>query len=268
MKEAESFYDEHAAEEWGRLERHRTEFAVTLKVLKEFLPPPPAVILDIGGGPGRYAIELAKRGYAVTLLDVSSKSLEFAKQQAMQMGVKLNACIHSNALDLDQCRTESYDAVLLMGPLYHLLLKEERVQAVHESMRVLKEGGRLFAAAITRFAPFREAARSMPDWAVDNHEYAQQVLATGLHEKPTKWAKAFFMHPAEFIPLMEESGLRTLELVGCEGIVAGHEDLVNKLEGEDWEIWVELNYTLGKEPSLHGASDHLLYVGEKSEDGS
>jgi SAM-dependent methyltransferase len=184
------------------------------------------------------------------------------------MGVQLNACIHSNALDLDQCETESYDAVLLMGPLYHLLLKEERVQAVREAKRVLRRGGRVFSAVVTRFAPFREAARSMPEWVLSNREYAQRMLETGLHEKPTKWAKAYFTHPEQFTPIMEDAGFQTLQVVGCEGIVAGHEDLVNELEGEDWEIWVELNYTLGKEPSLYGASDHLLYVGEKPEDGS
>jgi SAM-dependent methyltransferase len=155
-----------------------------------------------------------------------------------------------------------------MGPLYHLLLKEERVQAVREAKRVLRRGGRIFSAVVTRFAPFREAARSMPEWVLSNREYAQRMLETGLHEKPTKWAKAYFTHPEQFIPIMEDAGVQTLQVVGCEGIVAGHEDLVNELEGEDWEIWVELNYTLGKEPSLYGASDHLLYVGEKPEDGS
>jgi hypothetical protein len=63
---------------------------------------------------------------------------------------------------------------------------------------------------------------------------------------------------------MEDCGLRTLRLVGCEGVVAGHEAKVNELTGEAWAAWVDLNYELGQETALYGAADHLLYVGEKS----
>ncbi|MDP8237513.1 MAG: hypothetical protein P9X24_00355, partial [Candidatus Hatepunaea meridiana] len=59
-------------------------------------------------------------------------------------------------------------------------------------------------------------------------------------------------------------GLQTKVIMGCEGIVAGHENLVNQLEGDDWAKWVELNYQLGQEPSLFGAADHILYIGNKS----
>ncbi len=69
--EAEPFYDEFAPKEWGRLERHRTEFAVSLRAISEFLPRPPCSVLDVGGGPGRHAIEPARQGYSITLLDIS-----------------------------------------------------------------------------------------------------------------------------------------------------------------------------------------------------
>jgi 2-polyprenyl-3-methyl-5-hydroxy-6-metoxy-1,4-benzoquinol methylase len=82
LNETETFYDQNAQYEWDRLQRHRTEFAVTLRVLKDYLPPAPAKIADIGGGPGRYSIALAQRGYQVTLIDLSKGCLEFAKQKA------------------------------------------------------------------------------------------------------------------------------------------------------------------------------------------
>ncbi|MCK4356056.1 class I SAM-dependent methyltransferase, partial [Candidatus Bipolaricaulota bacterium] len=80
--EAESFYDQFAPKEWGRLEKHRTEFAVTSRAFEEFLSSPPCSILDIGGGPGRYSIELARQGYAVTLLEISGESLRLAQEKA------------------------------------------------------------------------------------------------------------------------------------------------------------------------------------------
>ena len=62
---------------------------------------------------------------------------------------------------------------------------------------------------------------------------------------------------------METAGFETMNLIGCEGVVAGHEEDINKVEGELWDTWVALNYRLGQEPSLHGAADHLLYIGKK-----
>jgi len=263
--EAEPFYDEFAPKEWERLERHRTEFAVSLRAISEFLPRPPCSVLDVGGGPGRYSIELARQGYSVTLLDISGENLRLARQKANEAQVSLADVIHTNAVDLSKLGSASYDAVLLMGPLYHLFSHGERVQAIQEAMRVLKPRGKLFAAFITRFAPFRYVANGEPDWLVGNQEYALQLLETGVHDQPpTTFTKAYYVHPREVVPLMENQGLRTLCLVGCEGVVAGHEGKVNELMGEAWQAWVELNYKLGQDPSLHGAADHLLYVGEKS----
>ena len=259
--EAEPFYDENAAQEWVRLTRHRTEFAVSLRVITECLPVPPCRVLDVGGGPGRYSIALSKLGHSVTILDLSSESLKLAVQNAENAGVSLAGAVHANVLHMDEIEDDSFDAVLLMGPLYHLLSEDERMQAVREAMRVLAPGGYLFAAFITRFAPFRQAAVNEQMWLVENLEYAHRMLETGLHEKPTMFARAYFIHPDDVIPLMESCGLETQKMVGCEGIVAGHEDEVNALEGEAWDAWVELNYKLGHEPTLYGASDHLLYVG-------
>lgn len=261
--EAEPFYDEFAPMEWTRLERYRTEYAVSLRAIKEFLPGPPCPVLDVGGGPGRYAIELARQGYDVTLLDLSGENLRLARQKAKEALVSLVGLIHGNALDLSGFTSGSYASVLLMGPLYHLLSHAERVQAVQEAVRVLKPRGRLFAAFITRFALFRYFANGEPGWLAENPEYARQLLDIGIHDRSTGFAKAYYVHPDEVRPLMEDCGLGTLSLVGCEGIGAGHDTKVNELVGEAWEAWADLNYRLGQEPTLYGASDHLLYVGEK-----
>jgi ubiquinone/menaquinone biosynthesis C-methylase UbiE len=263
VDEVESYYDSAASEEWGRLERHRTEFAVTLKAFAEHMPEPPGTVLDIGGGPGRYAVELAGRGHTVTLLDVSEQSLRIAETKAQEAGVSLTACIHASALDMGMLDSATFDVVLLMGPLYHLLSQGERVRAVREALRVLRPGGTLFAAFITRFAPFRYSASKDVSWFSERRDYALEILESGVHDQPEGFTRAYFAHPGEVIPLMQSCGAKTLALIGSEGILAGHENEVNALDGEAWQAWVELNYRLGQEPSLHGAADHLLYVGAK-----
>ncbi len=259
----EEHYDLTAHTEWERLDRHRTEFAVTLRALEAHLPGSPHKILDIGGGPGRYAIALAARKHHVTLADISSRSLKVALQKASEAGVTLADTVHADALDLRPVESGSFDAVLLMGPLYHLLEESERRQAVLEAVRVLRPGGLLFAAFVTRFAPFRDAASRNTAWYVNANDYAARMLATGIHDRGKEFVNAYFAHPDEVLPLMEKCGLRQAALLGCEGVVSGHEAEVNKLEGRAWEMWVELNYRLGHEPSLFGGSDHLLYIGRK-----
>lgn len=264
MSNVQAFYDQNAEAEWARLDRHRTEFAVTLQALSEFLPKPPASILDIGGGPGRYAIALALQGYTVTLADLSEASLALAQEKARAAGAVLERILPANALDLSAIPSATYDSVLLMGPLYHLLTEDERWQAVKEAQRVLKQHGIIFAAFITRFAPFRDSARGYPEWAVENWEYAERLLKTGVHDRATGFTNAYFAHPNEIVPFMEAAGFTTLRVIGCEGVVAGHEDKVNAVSGEDWERWVDPNYRLGQVPFLHGAADHLLYIGQNA----
>jgi ubiquinone/menaquinone biosynthesis C-methylase UbiE len=263
MNEVEQFYDGYALDEWERLESHRTEFAVTVRAFRDYLPEPPVNVLDIGGGPGRYSLELAKRGYSVTLLDISSKSLQVAQEKAKEAQISLEAVIHCNALELSMIGSDSFEAVLIMGPLYHLITELERTKAVQEAMRVLKPDGILCASFITRFAPFRYAASDEPEWLEANLKYAHQLLKTGVHDQSKKFAVAYFIHPDEVLPLMESCGLETLLLMGCEGVVAGHEGKVNELADEAWQNWVELNFILGQEPTLLGAADHLLYIGRK-----
>jgi S-adenosylmethionine-dependent methyltransferase len=263
MSNVQTYYDRNAVTEWERLERHRTEFAVTMRALGEFLPLSPAAVLDVGGGPGRYAIALAAQGYQVTLTDISEANLALAQEKARAAGVTLRQVVPANALTLPALATAVYDAVLLLGPLYHLLTAVERQQAVDEARRVLRENGLLFAAFITRFAPLRDAAQGHPDWLADNWSYAQRMLETGVHDQAQGFTNAYFAHPEEITPVMEAAGFATLALIGCEGLVAGHEEKVNALQGEAWQRWVDLNYRLGREPSLHGAADHLLYVGRK-----
>ena len=264
MSKVENHYDKSADREWNRLLKHRTEFAVTMRALVDYLPSPPVDILDIGAGPGRYALELAKIGYKLTLVDISRVSLDLAKQKAAEANVDFTAIIQSNATNISGLSDDSFDSVLLFGPLYHLIEKEERKAAVMEACRVLRPGKLLFAAFITRFAPFRHSASEEIDWVINNNDYAWKLLDNGKHVKGEQFPSAYFSHPDEIQPLMEECGFQTKVLMGCEGIVAGHENQVNQLKGDDWEKWVELNYNLGQEPSLFGASDHLLYVGQKS----
>jgi S-adenosylmethionine-dependent methyltransferase len=265
MTIVETYYDQNAQEEWNRLDRHKVEFQLTMRALSEFLPAAPAKLIEIGGGPGRYAIHLAQRGYQVTLADLSSASLKLARQKAVEAEVELEAFVHANALDLAAFPAASFDAALLLGPLYHLHKPEERQSALQQAKRLLKPGGLVFASFITRFAGFRDAAVHGYSFVQDDPAYSEKLLETGIHDNGVGFTDAYFAHPDEVIPLGESAGFTTLRLMGCEGVLSGHEEYVNSLSGAGHDFWLDINYRMAQEPCLLGASDHLLYIGRKED---
>lgn len=263
LNKVENYYDTDPAVEWARLDRHRTEYAVTMKAMQEYLPSSPAEIADIGGGPGRYAIELSKKGYAVTLVDLSLQNINFARMKSKEANIQIKQLVHANALDLETLQTQGYDAALLMGPLYHLTVATERRKAVCEANRILKPGGLIFASFISRYGVFRDGAAKYPLSVYEQREQWQILWQEGINTG-SGFTLAYFALPEEIIPLMESEGFETIHLLNVEGIVAEHENEINLLSGSAWEYWVDQNYQFSKDPVLRGCADHLLYVGKKT----
>lgn len=212
----------------GGIERDRLvaggdslELVRTLELLREALPPPPARVLDVGGGPGVYAARLAGQGYAVRLLDMVPLHVEEARElAAAQPDAPFEADV-GDARDLSALGDESVDAVLLLGPLYHLTDRDDRVRALAEARRVARPGGLVAAAAISRFASLIDGtARGYLD---DPRFVAivEQDLADGQHRNPDDvegwFTTAYFHLPHELCAEIEEAGLTVERLAGVEG---------------------------------------------------
>jgi ubiquinone/menaquinone biosynthesis C-methylase UbiE len=258
-----SLYDNSTQREWDREDRRRTEFAITRRALAQYLPPPPARLLDCGGGPGRYAIPLALQGYDVTLFDLSAGNLAFAREKAAEAGAALTY-EQGSATDLARFAAGEFDAVLLMGPLYHLLTEDERLAALTEARRVLKPGGPLFAAFISRFAAHRDAAMKHPTEPVEMPGLYEEIERTGLL-RPREGVAfvAYFAHPTEVEPLVRKAGYNVVEVLGVEGLVSIIESVaVNALTGPAWEWWLEANWRAAHDPAMLGAVEHMLVIGQ------
>jgi SAM-dependent methyltransferase len=264
VSEVRQYYDENADHEWRRLENDRTEFALTLRALQEHLPAPARDVLDIGGGPGRYAIELARRGYSVTLADFSAGELDIARARAAEEGVPLARIEMVDARDLSRFADGSFDAVLMLGPLYHLLDEDDRRRAINEAHRVLRDDGTLFAAFITRYAVLRFWAKYDPMRVANDWGKYERQLIDGQVTENYGFTDVYTARPEEIAPFVSSLGFRTVDLIGVEGVISMIREKVDALLGDDWERWMDVNYRLGKDPSTHGTAEHLLYVGRKA----
>jgi SAM-dependent methyltransferase len=217
-------------------------------------------VLDIGGGPGRYSIELSRRGYDVTLADISISELQTAAAMAPTQDVELRHRALADARGMP-FMAGAFDAVLMLGPLYHLQVEDDRRKAVEEAMRVLAPGGPVFAAFITRYAPLRYWAKADPVRISDNIAWWEERLLNGNFGDFEGFTDFYTARAEDVTPFMESCGVETIDLVGCEGVVSMIRDRLNELEGPAWDTWVDLNYRLGKDPSTHGCAEHLVHVG-------
>ena len=235
------------------------------RALAQALPPPPARVLDCGGGPGRYAIELAQQGYAVTLFDLSPGNLALARTQAAAAGVTLAAIEQGDATDLGRFAADSFDAVLLMGPLYHLLAEAERRQALAEAVRVLAPGGPLLAAFLARYAAHIDAAAKYHEEPIQAPGLYETIEATGLlPPSEGQGFVAYFARPDEAVQLCWDAGLEVQTLLNVEGLISGVEHFgFNAMPAAAWDWWEALNWRLAAEPSLLGAAAHYLAVTHK-----
>jgi SAM-dependent methyltransferase len=238
----------------------RIEFIRTKEILDRYLPPSPARILDVGGGPGAYAAWLADAGYEVRLVDASPLHV----QQAGERGAGRFEAVEGDARRLGE-EDGSYDAVLLLGPLYHLTDRDDRLAALREAHRVLRPGGLVAGAAISRFASLLDGLYggylSDPKfWPV-----VERDLEEGQHRSPQSpgelpiFTTAYFHRPEELRAEVEEAGFDVEDVFGIEG--PGWL-LVDRWEDEEArENILRVARAVEREPTVIGTSSHLLAVG-------
>lgn len=238
----------------GRLELWRTQ-----QILRRYLPPAPACVLDIGGGSGVHAEWLANDGHDVHLIDPVPLHVE---QASALPGTTASI---GDARELRQS-DQSADVSLLLGPLYHLTDRADRLRALNEATRVTRRGGIVAVAGISRFASMRDSLRK--SWLDDSRwvETVERTVATGRHVNDSghdqRFTTAYFHDPDDLGTELAEAGLHDVELIAVEGVGSFLENIVELLESPETRHvlmrWIELTE---REPSMLGASGHILAIG-------
>jgi len=264
-REARAYYDKGREAERLFGGHGVIELARTQEIILRHLSPPPGTVLDVGGGSGVYACWLASLGYRVHLIDAMPLHVEQAEvASARQPRAPLASCRLGDARRLED---PDADAVLLLGPLYHLTERSERVLALREAARVLKPGGLLVAAAVGRFASLLDG---VTDDLLSDPDYAAIVardLRDGQHRNPTEhdyFTTAYFHLPQELEDEVREAGFVAVEVLGVEGpgwmladLQARWADPIRRRQILDAARAIE------REPTLMGLHAHILAVGRK-----
>ncbi len=264
------WFTKTASHEWRRLKRdpyHQIEFFVTTHFLTKYLPEK-GLILDAGGGPGRYTIELAKRGYDVTLLDLVPKMLKTAERKIRRAGVKkrVKQIVEGSIEDLSMFSDETFDAVLCLGgPLCHTLNPQLREKAVKELLRVAKKDAPIFASVISRLGVLKTLLiRIQHEIHYAKHHLEVGDYVPGVHGEG--FTAAHWFQPEELRHLFEAQGVKVMEMAGLEGLSSHHRKETNRLykDEEKWKIWMEIILKTCTHPAVVGGSEHFLLVGKKT----
>ncbi|MDP4261167.1 MAG: class I SAM-dependent methyltransferase [Bacteroidota bacterium] len=263
---------EHYAKEVEKdrleLELFKLEGIRTKQIISRFLTAKSMNIADIGGGAGYYAFWLQAMGHSVTMIDLAPKNIELANEYSRKTGIQLTKCQAGDATSLD-LPDDQFDLVLLLGPLYHLINKEERVKALSEAKRIAKPGGYILSAVISRYASLFDGFNR--NLIVDNRfqKLLLDDLDTGIHvnepDHSEYFTTAYFHTPAEIKEEVTESGLQLDKLIAVESFGWIIDGFSEKSQNESFmKLLHQLISKVETNDDLIAMSPHIIAVAKRS----
>lgn len=245
------------------------EFEITARQLERLIPER-SLVAEIGVGGGFYTELLARRGCRLHLVDVSARLLDTAwsKLRAGGFQEQIIDIDLASSTNLDCLPDGKFDAVLMLGPLYHLCRLDDRRRSVNEAARALKPGGLLFAAGINRLAYLRDLLRESPLAILARQEFHKRYLSNGNldpeHAPPIGFANLTTI--ADFKELFAEH-FAEISLLGLESFAGVWQKTLSELPEEEEKAWMDLIEQTASMPEALGLSDHLLYIGRNDKGG-
>lgn len=265
-----NYYDQF--DEWGRLDSPAgiIEKGEVLHIVSTHLPEG-AHIFDLGSGPGRYAIEFAKRGYTITLFDLSERLIAIAKEKFRE--AKLSASVEGfytgNATKLTEIESDSVDAVFCCGPFYHIVEENSRVAAAKEAMRVCRPQGVLIIGFIPRFSGLAgllfRAANTRGQ--VDSQVFRLASEAGIFHNaSPEGFQEGYYPTVEETKAFWLKMGLTDIKVFSTRSFIHQNEEHLLKIRDNDPELFqtiIEAHREVAGSEAFIEAGGHAVLIGKK-----
>ena len=256
MNMIEEYYNNY--DEEGRLlSRHgQVEYLTTMKYIRECIRGTSEPnILEVGAGTGRYSVALAKEGYRVTAVELVAHNLDVLKSKLD--GTEPIRALQGNALDLSFLPDNAYDLTMLLGPMYHLFTREDKLQALAEAVRVTRPGGIILVAYC------------MNEGTIIKYVFGQDNLRSVLERNLVTPDWHCVSDPAELFDLVRTEDIESLNaelpverirLVATDGATNYLREKVDAMDDETFGKWVEYHFTVCERPDLIGATHHALDI--------
>lgn len=262
------FYNSHVESEWQRLETPLCdiEFASTLRLVDRYFPQH-GQVADVGSGPGRYALELLRRGYTVTLFDLSKEELLFAQRQIEKAGLCAEQLIQGDARDMSGLATGAFEAALLMGPMYHVIEATGREKVLRELWRILKPGGTTIIAYLNSWGLIRTGVVDFPNLYRDP-AFLRSMLDEHIFKgrELSGFTECYWSTPEVALSEVEKAGLDIVSYAGAEGFAGGMQPLLARLAVDDPEAYANVVQVAAETCELRqyrDSTDHLHIVARK-----
>ena len=258
------YYDASVDFEWDRLTRpyRRFELESTLHLIEEHFPSG-GNIADVGGGPGRYTVELLRRGYRVSLVDLSANTIAFARGRLKELGLNAELAACADARNLTCLPTCAFDAGLLLGPMYHLIDEEDRRKALSEFHRILKPGAPGIVGFINPWGILRSGLHEFPDLYADGTKIRGLLDSAVQAGEQRAFTEAAFLTPPQAMAEIRSSGFAIETRAGVEGFASGMLDEVAQISAEDptaYENILRLVVETCTWPAYRDCTEHLHIV--------
>lgn len=235
----------------NRSKAARVEFLTTVHYIEKYLKKEDK-ILDIGAGAGEYSLYFARNGYDVSALELADANIAaFKKKLTSDDNIDL---VKGNALDLSRYADDSFDIVLLLGPLYHLKNNADKLKCISEAKRVCKKDGKIFFAFISNDFVF-----------LTEFEYDVNYFSNGDYDKETFKLNDFpfvFHTVGAARKLLADGDVNILHEVASDGASELLASRINEMSDEDYAQYLRYHFYICEKPELLGMTNHLLFVGE------
>ncbi len=240
----------------------RIEFVTTARALNDVINTK-SKILDCAAGTGIYAFWLADKGHDVTATDITPRHIDIINKNLINKNYNMSTAV-LDATDMSCFAGNSYDIVLNMGPFYHLIAEEQREKCMKECLRVLRKGGLLVTAYIPRYYIFQCIAMKNENYL--NDRLAKQLIATGVlrhDDKKRFWTDTYYSSKDEMESIYQRYGLEIVDHFAQDGLAPLLSQKVDKWNENQFKIWCDYHYSVCREQSVLGASNHVVIIGRK-----